>query len=44
MKMATMAGMKVSDSMNAPTSAKITVIAIGWNIFPSTPVSARIGR
>ena len=23
--------------------AKITVSAIGWNIFPSTPVSAKIG-
>ena len=28
---------------SAPLSASITVIAIGWNIFPSMPVSARIG-
>ena len=42
--MATIAGMTVSDSTNAATSAKITVSAIGLNIFPSTPVSARIGR
>jgi len=33
----------VSESTNAATSAKITVVAIGVNIFPSTPVSARIG-
>ncbi len=38
-----MAGTKVSESTNAATSAKITVSAIGWNIFPSTPVSVRIG-
>jgi hypothetical protein len=34
----------VTDSTNAATSAKITVIAIGRNIFPSIPVRARIGR
>jgi hypothetical protein len=30
--------------MNAAISAKMTVKAIGWNIFPSTPVRARIGK
>ena len=38
-----MAGTKVSDRMNAPTSASITVIAIGVNILPSTPVKVRSG-
>ena len=38
------AGTKVSDSSIAPVSASTTVIAIGWNIFPSTPVRAKIGR
>ena len=38
------AGTSVSDSTNAPASAKSTVIAIGRNIFPSVPPSARIGR
>ncbi len=37
-------GMSVSDRITEPTSAKITVSAIGRNIFPSTPSSARIGR
>ena len=44
MQSATIAGMNVSESTNAATSAKITVSAIGWNIFPSMPVSERIGR
>jgi len=30
--------------MSEPISAKITVAAIGRNIFPSTPSRARIGR
>ena len=38
------AGMSVSASTSAPTSAKMTVMAIGLNIFPSMPVSARIGK
>ena len=38
------AGTNVSDSIIAPVSASTTVIAIGWNIFPSMPVSAKIGR
>ena len=38
------AGTKVSDSSIAPVSASTTVIAIGWNIFPSTPVRAKSGR
>jgi hypothetical protein len=38
------AGTKVSDSIIAPVSASTTVIAIGWNIFPSMPVRAKIGR
>ena len=37
------AGMSVSASTSAPPSASITVSAIGWNIFPSMPVSARMG-
>jgi len=37
------AGTKVSDNTSAAVSAVTTVIAIGWNIFPSTPVSAKIG-
>ncbi len=38
------AGTKVSESSIAPLSASTTVMAMGWNIFPSTPVSAKIGR
>ena len=38
------AGTNVNDSTIAPVRASTTVIAIGWNIFPSTPVSAKIGR
>jgi hypothetical protein len=38
------AGTKVSDNTMAPVRASTTVIAIGWNIFPSTPDSAKIGR
>ncbi len=41
---ATAAGTKVTDSSMAPASASTTVMAIGWNILPSTPDSARIGR
>ena len=41
--MATAAGTKVMDSTAAPMRAAITVNAIGWNIFPSTPVRVRIG-
>ena len=37
-------GVAVSDSSSEPVSAKMTVSAIGRNIFPSTPCSARIGR
>jgi hypothetical protein len=29
--------------MNAPMTAKPTVIAIGLNIFPSVPTNAKIG-
>ena len=42
--MATAAGMKVSERTKAPTSAKITVAAIGVNILPSTPVRKSTGR
>jgi len=38
-----MAGTKVKDSANAAASAKITVNAMGRNIFPSTPVRKSIG-
>ena len=38
------AGTKVMDKIIAPTSARTTVIAIGWNIFASTPSSAKIGK
>ena len=41
---ATMAGTKVSDKRKAAANAKITVNAMGRNIFPSTPVRARIGK
>ena len=41
---ATAAGTNVIDRMAAPVSAISTVNAIGVNIFPSTPVSVRIGR
>jgi hypothetical protein len=41
---ATAAGMKVTDRIMAPSKAATTVNAIGWNIFPSTPVSAKIGK
>ena len=44
MKIAMDAGTKVSDRTIAPVRASTTVIAIGWNIFPSIPVSAKIGR
>ncbi len=42
-KSATAAGTKVTDRTSAPSSATTTVNAIGWNIFPSTPVSVKIG-
>ena len=38
------AGRKVIDSSAAAASTISTVIAIGVNILPSTPVSVRIGR
>src|SRR5690349_11862381 len=38
------AGMNVRARTSAPASANNTVIAIGTNIFPSMPVSERIGR
>ena len=38
------AGTKVSDRIIEATSAKITVSAIGLNIFPSTPVKVKIGK
>ena len=37
-------GMRVMAKTSAPPRASITVRAIGWNIFPSTPVSERIGK
>ena len=43
-RMTSAAGTKVSDNTNADNSAMITAIAMGVNIFPSTPVSARMGR
>ena len=42
-KIATAAGTNVTERISAPSSAATTVNAIGWNIFPSTPVSAKIG-
>ena len=36
--------MPAPNRAKAAVRAKITVSAMGWNIFPSTPVSARIGR
>ena len=41
---ATAAGTKVSDNAIAAVKAMTTVNAIGWNIFPETPLSAKIGR
>ena len=41
---ATAAGTKVNDNTIAPVNAITTVRAIGWNIFPSTPDNAKIGR
>ena len=40
---ATIAGTKVRESTNAVASAMITVIAIGMNVLPSTPVKVRSG-
>ena len=44
MKIATAAGTKVTERIIAPRRAASTVNAIGKNIFPSMPVSVRIGR
>ena len=44
MKVAMAAGTNVSDSSIAPVNASTTVIAIGWNIFPSTPLKAKMGK
>ena len=44
MNNATAAGMNVTDRTMAPSSAITTVSAMGWNILPSTPVSAKIGK
>ena len=41
---ATAAGTTVSDSTMADNSAITTVAAMGWNIFPSTPVREKIGK
>ena len=41
---ATAAGTKVSDSTSADSKAMITAMAMGVNILPSTPVSARMGK
>ena len=38
------AGTAVSDSSSEPKMAEHTVIAIGRNIFPSSPSSVKIGR
>jgi hypothetical protein len=43
-KRATAARTKVMERIIAPRSAMTTVRAIGWNIFPSTPVRAKMGR
>ena len=43
-KIAIAAGTKVTDRSIAQHKAITTVMAIGWNIFPSTPVSAKIGK
>ena len=37
-------GIHVNDRMNAPKMAKATVCAIGRNILPSMPTSAKSGR
>ena len=41
---ATAAGTNVMLSASAAVSASTTVSAIGWNIFPSTPDNAKIGK
>ena len=41
---ATAAGTKVSDKTKADSKAMMTVMAIGVNILPSTPLKAKIGR
>ncbi|MNP02908.1 hypothetical protein D3C76_947740 [compost metagenome] len=38
------AGTNVTERIMAPNSAITTVNAMGWNILPSTPVKAKIGR
>ena len=37
------AGTKVSERIKAANKAMTTVKAMGWNIFPSTPLKAKIG-
>ena len=37
-------GTYVNESTNAPRIAKITVCAMGLNIFPSMPTNAKIGK
>jgi hypothetical protein len=37
------AGINVTDRIRAPRSAVTTVKAMGTNIFPSTPLSAKMG-
>ncbi len=44
MNSATAAGTKVTDRIIAPSSASTTVSAMGWNMRPSTPLRAKIGR
>ena len=41
--MATIAGTKVRERMKAPASASMTVVAMGENILPSTPVKVSSG-
>jgi hypothetical protein len=37
-------GITVRDRRSEPRRAKTTVAAMGWNILPSMPVRARIGK
>ena len=37
-------GIRVSERTIEPSRAKMTVRAMGWNSFPSTPSRVRIGR
>ena len=43
-KIATAAGTNVTEKIKAPSKAATTVKAIGWNILPSTPLKAKIGK